>query len=244
MKNKKIKTSLASCVLFVVLAACSILQPKDGQTQANQAQISALETQNALLLRNQDQISALETQNAILLAQNANQQSPQNIPGSLQVPAAPTDVPVSVLPTNPPVVEILPTEPVPAGQPISYEGWSMTVDPNIQVIRANLWFSIYIRNLKETSRIFRYQDRSVTLFDNIGNQYFTSPDCVQYLDTVKNLTVEASSSASVSTGGFCYMESVGRIAEFMGPVALNAKQLILRFDNFGPFNDIEVFFEL
>lgn len=229
MNRKKRYTSYIYLIIILLfLTACSTPQSDDNQNQALQAQLSALETQNALLLTNQ----------------TASQQDPSEQRSSIQVPHAPTDIPAAVIPTLPSVVDTLPSGPVPAGQPISYEGWSMTVDPNIEVRGDNLWFTIHIRNLKETSRIFRYQDRSVTLFDNTGNQYFTRPDCVQYLDTIKNLAVEASSSASVSTGGYCYMENVGRIPEFIGPVALNAKQLILRFTSFGPFNNIEVFFEL
>jgi hypothetical protein len=189
-------------------------------------------------------VSALETQKAVLLAnQNTNQENPQDDPG-VQVPPAPTDIPAAAVPTLPAIVDTLPSGPVLAGQPISYEGWSMTVDPNIEVRGENLWFTIHIRNLKETSRIFRFQDRSVTLHDDIGNQYFTRSDCQPYLNTIKNLAVDAATTTTVSTGGYCYMENAERIPEFIGPIALNAKQLILRFTNFGPFNNIEVFFEL
>ncbi len=245
MKKKNIKASLASLVLLLILAACSILQPNNNLTQADQAQISALETQNALLLGNQDQISALETQNAILLAnQNANQPSPQNTPGSLQVPAAPTSAPVSALPTNPPVVETLPTEPVPAGQPISYDGWVLTVDPNISMWENGIRFRIIIRNLWDTSRIFRYQNDGLILSDNLGNIYKPGEYCyIEDLRFPKNREVKGEESVEI-TSDWNSCADPRYIQEFEGPIALNAKQLILRFEKFGPFDNVEVFFDL
>lgn len=197
----------------------------------------------------QNQVSALQTQNA-LLQENLNSQENQE-----DVPEPPTnEEPDAALLLQTPTPEFLPTEPVPAGQPIVYGGWSMMVSKELNINEdKNLWgIDIYVRNLGETNRIFRFTNSAITAKDNLGNVYEPSPivniygwtESEKYYYQIKNLEIKGLSSHTISSGDYGRDSDEDGIGMFVGPIPLEAGHLIIHFDGFGPFTNVDVIIDL
>jgi len=194
----------------------------------------------------QQQVDALATQNAILLEERQDSAN-DNDSGELDAPAPPSRNQDTQIEIADPTPETLPDEPVPAGKAVIYDGWAITVKPEILTYRGNKWaIEVFIRNLGETSRIFRYVNAGITASDNLGNTYDIAPEfCIEHHQTVKNLNIPEGDSTSISPG-YWGNECVSNdgIHQFKGPIPLEASKLIIGFDDFGPFNDVEVIIDL
>ena len=230
-RNKRFIVFILTAVLAIALSSCS--SGNEEYSQELQNQLSALQTQNALLQEN--------------LNSQANQE---------EVPEPPTnEEPDTELLLMTPTPESLPTEPVPAGEPIVYDGWSMMVSKEININEYDdIWgINIYVRNLGETDRIFRFTNSAITAKDNLGNVYEPSPicpymgcsSCEEYYHQVKNLEIEGLENEIISSGtsGNACMEDDG-IGMFLGPIPLETEYLIIHFDGFGPFTNVDVIIDL
>lgn len=232
MKTTKRIVPSIIIVLFVIMASsCGSNDAEYSQELKNQ--VSALQTQNALLQEN-------------LYSQENN----------LEAPAPPSDeLSGVVIIDKTPTPEALPTNPVPAGQPIIYDGWAITVSKELNINSyEDIWgIDIYARNLGETSRIFRFTNAAITATDDLGNvfepstlcPYMGCSSCEEYYYQVKNLKIDGLKSIVISSGtsgnGCMHEDGVGM---FKGPISLDAEQLIIHFSEFGPFNNIEVVIDL
>ena len=197
-----------------------------------------------------NQVNALQTQNA-LLQENLDSQEIQ-----VEAPQPPSgESSGAVFVEKTPTIESLPTNPVPAGQPIIYDGWAITVSKEININSyEEIWgIDIFVRNTGETGRIFRFTNSSITATDNFGNVYEASTlcpymgceSCEQYYYQVKNLEIEGETSKTISSGtngnGCMYEDGVGM---FKGPISLSAEQLIIHFTDFGPISNVDVVIDL
>jgi len=197
-----------------------------------------------------EQVNQMETQNALLEVQITNSSNEV-----MDAPSPPEEDPQVQITLSTPTPESLPVDPIPAGVPIMYDGWSMTVSPELNINSYdNIWgIDIYVRNLGETNRIFRFTNAGITSSDNLGNQYEMSPicpyigcdSCVEYYYLVKNLEIEGEESKLISSGtsGNACQHTDG-INLFKGPIPLEASQIIIMFDDFGPFDGVEVVIDL
>ncbi len=229
-RKKSVIVFILTAVLAIVLSSCS--SGNEEYSQELQNQVSALQTQNALL------------------QENLNSQENQE-----EVPEPPTnEEPDAALLLQTPTPEFLPTEPVPAGEPIVYDGWSMTVSKEINInSRYKTWgITVYLRNLGETNRIFRFTNAAVTASDNLGNIYEPSSDCGAYCTPcedayhlVKNLEIKGLEREIIKSGErrpSCWSEE--GLGSFEGPIPLEAEYLIIHFDGFGPFTNVDVIIDL
>lgn len=175
-RKKSVIVFILTAVLAIVLSSCS--SGNEEYSQELQNQVSALQTQNALL------------------QENLNSQENQE-----EVPEPPSnEEPGAALLLQTPTPESLPTEPVPAGEPIVYDGWSMTVSKeiNINTYDETWGINIYLRNLGENDRIFRFTNSAITAKDNMGNIFVPYEDvawegdnlCEPYYYKVKNINIE------------------------------------------------------
>ncbi|MBI9046904.1 MAG: hypothetical protein JEZ06_20630 [Anaerolineaceae bacterium] len=232
---------LITFFLFLTVA-CALTDGSDGDTEALQQQVSALETQNALL---QDQSSS---ENEV----QAPQTSENN---EVQVPAPPTVEPAPQVNQVEPTVEALPSEPVEAGKPVIYDGWALTVSKEIETgdnmrIGEFIQVKVFLRNLGDTDRVFRYTNSSVTMQDNLGNVYDSCLEeecCQEMYHNVKNYNVPANESVDfipMFYYDWCDCEKDSVLPPFEGPIALDASQLIVHFEKFGPFSGVDVVIDL
>jgi len=230
-RNKRFIVFILTAVLANALSSCS--SGNEEYSQELQNQVSALQTQNALL------------------QENLNSQGNEE-----EVPEPPTnEEPDTELLLQTPTPEFLPTEPVPAGEPIVYDGWSMTVSKEINIDNYyKLWgVTVYLRNLGETNRIFRFTNAAVTAYDNLGNVYEPSgPKCIynctpceDAYHLVKNLEIRGLERETIESGKtYPSCESVEGLGSFKGPIPLDAEYLIIHFDGFGPFTNVDVVIDL
>jgi hypothetical protein len=166
--NRTIKFVLLSSIALILLASCSL----GSSNQANS------ELQN--------QVYALQTQNALLQTQNAQTSTDLNIPAAPETNSS-TDVQIATA-----TPESLPISPVPAGQPVIYDGWSVTVSKEIVTDDDAFGVKFIIRNLGESDRVFRYQLAGVTITDDLGNSYLPTEDylCEENMYNTKNFSVK------------------------------------------------------
>lgn len=150
-----------------------------------------------------------------------------------------------------PQAEALPTSPVPAGTPIYYDGWSMFVSAEVNSVQDGWGISIVIENLTEDRRIFRFVNSGITAKDNLGNSF--SPlerrsitTCEEYYHKVKNLEVEGGETIKI-TGGSTYLNrcsDTDGLNPFAEPISINAAQLIIHLEDFGPFTGVDYVIDL
>jgi hypothetical protein len=204
------------------------------------------------------QINALETQNAILQSNNIAENSQQNS-GEVEAPPPPVAETPEVIEVATPQPETLPAAPVPAGQPIAYDGWSITVSKEITLLYddKNKWgIDIIVRNLGDSSRVFRYTNASISVKDDTGYSFNScttqcllhgGTSCEEYYHEVKNLMINGDDRAIISskadyTSAGCMKED--GLGMFIGPIPMTSKQLIVHFEDFGPFTGVDVFIDL
>ena len=211
----------------MLMSACSILGGgADEEVEALQEQINQMATQNALLL---EQVEGSSEED-------------------VQAPPPPDEEPQPQVSMATPTPESLPDQPMPAGVPIIYDGWSLTVSKEIDVFGdGQFGLTIFVRNLGETKRTFRFMNASVAVKDNLGTiyEYVNTSTCEQIHYDVKNLEVNGEDSETVQSfdiGIIC--DEADGIDAFQGPIPIGAEQLIITFQDFGPFTGIEVIIDL
>jgi hypothetical protein len=95
-----------------------------------------------------------------------------------------------------------------------------------------------IKNLSDRPRAFSYMFSSVTLADNLGNNYpIRSTNDVYSLRTL-NLRASGDGQAGEATGCGCNCSGTGFTYE--GTLSPQAKSLIISFDNFGVFDGFSI----
>ena len=214
-------------IILLTVIACGQSNDVDQEISQLQSTIAALE--NQIQQENVNNVDEIEK------TTEAKEDNPEN----------------AVLPT----AESLPTEPVFTGDQIVFDDWGMIVSQelNLNKVEDTWGIDIYLRNFKENKRIFRYMNASISAKDDLGNEYDPTPicpygggtSCEEYYYVVKNINIDGGDSEEISsgtTGNACMND--GGIHMFKGPIALNASQLIIHFENFGPFTDVDVIIEL
>lgn len=229
LKQSQFRYLLVVFVGMFTLASCSTFGSADNEAvQELEQQVNALSTQNALLLEHMDE-------------NNDNLQSP---------PTSAVESENVIENAVTPTPEELPTEPVAAGVPIIYDNWSLTVSSEIEVnARQNWGITVYVRNLGEKDRVFRFVNAGITVRDDLGNyyDYYDHSRCEQVHHVVKNFTVAGESVkelASYGGNGFVSCDDSDGIDFFTGPISLHAEQLIVEFQDFGPFTGVEIVIDL
>lgn len=230
--NRAFIVTIIILMLTVALSSCS--NSNSQNTQALQEQIYQLQTQNALLKSNGVQTI------------NPNDQEPS-------LPVVPGEDPtpdVQVITATP---ESLPQGPIPAGQPIIFDNWSMIVNSEIGTTQnysqSAFDFTVTVRNLSDKSRVFRYVINSITVTDDKGNAYkptyMSSWNCESNNGISTNITIEAEDSQKLdgSGSGFDCGKYSG-LRDYQGPIPVSVKQLHVHFKDFGPFDGVEVVIDL
>ena len=151
-----------------------------------------------------------------------------------------------------PYPESLPTSPVPAGTPVYFDGWSMMVSSEIEVGYGDRWgISVVVENMGEKMRVFRFQNAGVTAQDNLGNVYppanlYSYEGCEAYYHKVKNLEIDPGKMVWIKSFyvGYDDCDSTDGLHSFRGPIPLNARQMIIHFESFGPFSGVDYVIDL
>jgi hypothetical protein len=231
-------------IICILLIAISLLISSCSNSKQD-SEISILQTQNALLAEqiniqknsnNNAEISALQTQNSLLSAQQSNETINQEQNSSEEF----------IIPTA--TLESLPTYPIEAGTPIIYDGWAITLLPEFEFDDENIRIFISIRNLGERQRSFRYIKWDLNLQDDLNNIYekdIGSSDCYDLMKTSSQTIINEGDSKTFSSWRLGHWAcDYNNLQQFTGPIPVNAKQLIVTIDNWGPFSGIQFFIDL
>lgn len=230
--TKRIVPSIIIIGLFVIMAS-SCSSNNEEYSQELKDQVSALQTQNALL---QEDLTSEDEQ--------------------VEVPSPPSSNSSTQLMTSVPLVETLPTDSVQAGIPVIFDGWALTLSDEIEtgsVGDDEVFIVIFtIRNIGDKSRVFRYIKSGVTVVDNLGNNYdflLSQNQCREEPDNIhltQQLTIEAGESINIEGyadwGWGCLYNDY--FPPFKGILPLNADQLIISVNNWGPYKDVNFVLDL
>jgi len=226
---------IATYILLLATMLLTGCQDQSNQVDALSNQVAALSTQNALLLEN---LAAPDTSSQ---GDNTNESQQQTEPTAKPTPL--------VIPTATP--ESLPTEPVMAGTPIIYDGWSIMVSKEIDTRAWNgdpqVRLQIFVRNLGTDSRVFRYTNSAITLSDNLGNVYpilIKEASCEAGHFDVKNYTIRGDELVTLKSSYGRDCDRVNNIDSYSGTIPLEVGHLIVTLDGFGPLYNVEVIIDL
>jgi len=104
-----------------------------------------------------------------------------------------------------------------------------------------------LQNVGGKERLFRYQRIGISVEDNLGNSYLSGYDTLvgnfedelydtQQLNVIPGDTVLFESDS--------IWQQPNDLQFFIGPVALQASQLIIKLQSFGPYDGIEIVIDL
>lgn len=148
--------------------------------------------------------------------------------------------------TNAPA-ETLPTEPVPAGIPVVYDGWALTLSPEVVTgsYDSEPYFvlSFTLRNLGETTRVFRYIQSGMIVEDDLGNVYkffmlFDCKDNPDFIHLTQQLTMYGKDAIKITSSNYTNCHSVYNIPWIKGVIPLKATKLIVTINDWGPFDGV------
>jgi hypothetical protein len=223
---RKINIVVIITFVLVALSACSSTNSQD--VQVLKEQVYLLQTQNALLQQNNSQQASSDTQ-------------APSVPG---VPGDGSTPDVQVITATP---ESLPQGAVPAGQPIIYDNWSITVSNEISSWDDFFEITVNVRNLSDKDRVFRYVIDHVTVTDELGNIYKVYSDPMYNCDAENgiptNITISGGDSKKLTGDNFATCEGMG-LRAYKGPIPVKVKHLHVHFKDFGPFDGVEVVIDL
>lgn len=230
-------------LLSILLTACSIVG-----TSSNNKEVEILK----------NRVDTLSTQNAILMTERESNFVDKESPSD-NISQEDVDSEIFI-PT--PTLESMPTEPIQAGEPISFDGWRLTVSPTIKAgedwepsASSGTWsyikVTLFITNTTNQDRIFRWVKSGLTLYDDLGNSYlplmpFSVKGCRENyanLNGTSQLTLSSDKRQEIYNNVF-WCDHPYTYPFFEGPIDINASTLILSVNNFGPFNDLQFLIDL
>lgn len=238
---KKMGFFISIVLVLFSMAACSLFNTgPDEEIEILQNQVDALSTQNALLIEG---------------SENENTQTSGGETSSQEESSPQVNIPT-------PTLESLPTAPVQAGQPISFDGWRLTVSPSVEAgedsdasAASGTWsyikITLSITNTTNQDKILRWIKGSIILEDDLGNTYpflmpYSLKTCRQNyenLNSTSQLTLNAGESQEIESDIFwCWYPF--KLPFFEGPIDINANSLILTVNDLGPFTGIQFIIDL
>lgn len=227
---------LVSSLSVLSLFATSCGSASNEYTQELKNQVSALETQNALLLDNQNAVSSNAADNGV------------------NAPQPPSNNTNAQLITATPYVESLPLSPVQAGIPIMFDGFALTLSNEIETGKWNgeeyFTLSFTLRNISGQTRVFRYIKSGVAVSDNLGNRYsfsLSDTDCVESPDNIhltQQLTLKSGESMNINSSDWLGCWQNNYIPPIKGVLPITVNQLIVTINNWGPFNGVTFILDL
>jgi hypothetical protein len=160
--------------------------------------------------------------------------------------AAPSQATATPYPTYTPDVTPTPLGRVSGGSPIVVDNISVYMDSSsINVHDNNIRLAIVVKNTGTQRRVFRYTPNSIIVKDDLGNVYdhHLGYDCnIQHLSLVKQIAIDPGKEVEITSHLWWWRleDEPGHIPEYAGPISLQARSLIIVFEDFGPFSGVEI----
>lgn len=136
-------------------------------------------------------------------------------------------------------------EAVMAGTPVAYQGMEILVNPEVIVKSQEILLKLTIQNWKEQSTILRYRPNQIILYDDLGNRYnLALGSCdldIPFRD--RQVSFEPGEKIAFSSETYWCTEEKS-LPAFFGVIPIGAKNLYLKLENFGVFQNITFVIEL
>lgn len=151
----------------------------------------------------------------------------------------------SMTPSRPPVVNPASAksqEPARAGEPVLNGDFSLVVDSQVDARGENLYLSLSIKNVGNSSRLLRYTCASIRLRDDLGTAYapLYSGDDNKELYATRQVSLLPGESVTLESAENWQWGFDRSIPPFVGPVSVQARKLIVEIDGLGPFDNVQV----
>ena len=134
---------------------------------------------------------------------------------------------------------------VKAGTPVAYQNWEIVVEPEFSVSSNQLFFRFSLKNWHEDNQVFRFEPKTITVYDNLSKIYPLSlGSCavdLPYLTRQINF-VPYEIIAFQSNRSWCNRSSY--LPTFFGVIPQNVTHLYLHLEDFGVFKNITFVFDL
>jgi len=146
---------------------------------------------------------------------------------------------------TPEMVSALPTNPIPFGEGIAYQGWELKVNPNLSAESGEINFSMELTNWTGEQTYIRFKPADIEIMDDAGNSYaIDEGNCDRdQLFFEKEVTFEVDETIEIMTSsGWC--SSDDEIPSFSGTIVSHADKLFIIMKNFGPFSQVTFVIDL
>ncbi len=136
-------------------------------------------------------------------------------------------------------------EAVKAGTPVAYRGMEILLSPELTVENQAIYLKLTVQNWENQSTIFRYRPNQLILYDDLGNRYnLALKNCdldIPYRD--RQITFEPGEQIDFESASYwCSHEDT--LPAFSGVIPIEAKNLYLKLENFGVFQNITFIIDL
>ena len=145
-----------------------------------------------------------------------------------------------------------PVEPVPAGTPVLAGDLALGVDPGFELLQAvdgskpavQIAVRITVGNRADQSQLFTFTRNAITLKDDFDNTYAYASGKPPELNATQQIQIAAGETLELTGALIFDPANPASQPAFEGPVDPGASRLTLTFEGFGPYNGLEIFFDL
>lgn len=201
--------------------------------------------------RLEQEIKNMQATNAALEKQLQTVQAQNPLEPSWDYPGEGEQV---IVPNLLPTAESLPSEPVAAGKPVIFDGWALTLSPEVTTGTFNdekhFRLSLTVRNLGEASRVFRYVKSGISVRDDLNNVYLFSlvnSQCKDEPDNIhlpQQITIDGTESIVIRSDPWSGCGGEKYFPPFAGVIPRQAKQLWVTIEKWGPFEGVVFYLDL
>jgi hypothetical protein len=138
-----------------------------------------------------------------------------------------------------------------AGTPICIDELVLAVDPDaIHLFDDRMEIELIVKNTATQSKIFRYAPSSISIYDDVGNNYSPIGKCSSAdFNTTEQVQIKKGQSQKFNSGGigspYCASFVGGWVLPtYSAEIQTNAKTITISFNDFGPFSGIEIIIDL
>lgn len=168
------------------------------------------------------------------------------------ITATPTNIPPGPTSTSTPVPPTASPTPFPsefsAGTPIVYDGLELVINSTLKHYSKNRFgFEGVLKNNSGKQKLIRFTYGSFKFIDDLGNDHYQQNDDFEDMVESRQIAIDSGNSipfwASETTTGVWNNHHFA-IRVFKGEIPPQAKQLILKIDDFGSFPPLTIIFDL
>lgn len=126
-----------------------------------------------------------------------------------------------------------------AGEMVNYKGWTLQLQPSISVEDNRIGVELLLTNWHSSKQLVRYQAKNITLYLADGTVFpsVEKPCKPGVLYDNRQFDVESYKTIPLASH-YNWCNSETDLPEFLGKIPVNEKQLYLKIEDFGVFDEL------